>query len=77
MVEVLPLGCSKADGVRCALELMDLKPGEVLALGDGENDLEMMDFIRSKGGTTVAMGNARPKLLEAAEFRVSSCDQVL
>ena len=75
MVEVLPQGCSKASGVSRALELMDLRPAEVLALGDGENDLEMMELIRSAGGITVAMGNARPKLLEAAEFRVSSCDE--
>jgi len=74
MVEVLPSGTSKAEGVKDALKMLGLKPDEVLALGDGENDLEMLQYIRSSGGVAVAVGNARPLLKDAAEFVVSSCD---
>lgn len=55
MVEVLPKGTSKAKGVRLALEVLDVDPSEVLALGDGENDVEMMELIRSAGGITASV----------------------
>ena len=29
------------------MEVLDVDPSEVLALGDGENDVEMMELIRS------------------------------
>ena len=32
---------------RRALEVLDVDPSEVLALGDGENDVEMMELIRN------------------------------
>ncbi|CAJ1443191.1 unnamed protein product [Effrenium voratum] len=87
MVEVLPKNSSKADGVRQALEILGIQPREVLALGDGENDVEMMEFIRAEpveglgtrrggaGGLTAAVANARPQLRRAAEFEVPSCDE--
>ena len=75
MVEVLPKGTSKADGVRHVLELLQADPREVLALGDGENDIEMLEAIRAAGGLTVAMANARLALKKVAEFQVSSCDE--
>ncbi|CAJ1345603.1 unnamed protein product [Effrenium voratum] len=75
MVEVLPKNSSKADGVRQALEILGIQPREVLALGDGENDVEMMEFIRGAGGLTAAVANARPQLRRAAEFEVPSCDE--
>ena len=39
-LEVLPSGASKAAGMRAALELLGEGAGGVLALGDGENDLQ-------------------------------------
>jgi len=74
MVEVLPLGASKADGVRVALELLGFRPGEALALGDGENDLELLQLVREDGGVAAAVANARPRLKEVATEVVGSCD---
>eukprot|EP00448_Togula_jolla_P012405 CAMPEP_0170605040 /NCGR_PEP_ID=MMETSP0224-20130122/19761_1 /TAXON_ID=285029 /ORGANISM="Togula jolla, Strain CCCM 725" /LENGTH=281 /DNA_ID=CAMNT_0010930017 /DNA_START=97 /DNA_END=942 /DNA_ORIENTATION=- len=75
MVEVLPRGSSKADGVEIALKMLGLSAGEVLALGDGENDIEMLQAVRAAGGAAVAVGNARPALKEVAESVVSSNDE--
>jgi len=75
MLEVLPPGASKASGVLQALELLGLKPGDCMALGDGENDLEMLKMVREDGGVAVAVGNAVPKLKEAAEFIVGTNDE--
>lgn len=75
MVEVLPKGISKADGVRQALKLLDADPSDVLALGDGENDVEMLREIRRGGGISAAVQNARPISKEVAEYTVASCDE--
>ncbi|CAE7223463.1 YBEY [Symbiodinium natans] len=75
MVEVLPRGICKADGVRQALQMLDVAPCDVLALGDGENDLEMLGEIRHSGGIAAAVQNARPILKEVAEYTVASCDE--
>ncbi|KAG2443542.1 hypothetical protein HXX76_001894 [Chlamydomonas incerta] len=63
MLEVLPLGCSKGAGLSWLLEWLDVAPGQVMALGDGENDVEMLQLA----GLGVAMGNAGPKAKAAAD----------
>lgn len=64
MLEVLPPGASKGDGVRRLLEgaFGGVDPAAVLALGDAENDLTMFELV----GTSVAMANALPALKELA-----------
>jgi Cof subfamily protein (haloacid dehalogenase superfamily) len=47
---------------------MGLEPGQVAAIGDGENDLSMLQFA----GVGVAVANAPPSVLEAADFVVAS-----
>jgi HAD superfamily hydrolase (TIGR01484 family) len=42
MLEVLPLGASKGSSVALVLEELGVAPEEVMALGDGENDVEML-----------------------------------
>ena len=44
MLEVPPPGASKGAGVRRALQVLGVQPHEVLAMGDGENDLEMLQM---------------------------------
>jgi len=56
MVEVLPLGASKADGVKVALDMLGVGAGDALSLGDGENDLELLQLVRGAGGMAVAVG---------------------
>lgn len=60
-LEVLPEGASKAAGLKALLEAEGVDPRRVLAVGDGENDIEMMEMV----GIPIAMGNAVPKLKEA------------
>ncbi|KAK3259125.1 hypothetical protein CYMTET_31866 [Cymbomonas tetramitiformis] len=54
MLEVLPLGASKATALTELLRHLKVPPERVLALGDGENDIEMLQMA----GVGVAMGNA-------------------
>lgn len=61
--DCIPNGCSKADGMRKALKELGIPPQRSIAMGDSENDLDML----SAAGISVAVANAAPKVLEAAD----------
>jgi len=54
MLEVLPKGSSKGKGVEFVLEMLNVPPERVMAIGDGENDIEMLQLV----GLGVAVANA-------------------
>ena len=58
MLEVLPKGGSKGEGVKVLLDRLGVSPEEVMALGDAENDLGMLELA----GLSIAMGNAPPSV---------------
>ena len=63
MLEILPLGNDKSKGVSAVLKSMDVNPmSDVVAVGDGENDAEMLRVV----GCGVAMANAANKTKENA-----------
>ena len=65
MLELLPKGCSKAVGVSKLCDALGVNMStQLLALGDAENDAEMLR-LASIG---VAMGNASEKAKDAADF---------
>ena len=65
MLELLPKGCSKAVGVSKLCEALGVNMStQLLALGDAENDAEMLR-LASIG---VAVGNASEKAKDAADF---------
>lgn len=70
MVEVLPPGVSKGTALKALLRDLNLEPRHVLALGDGENDIEMVRLA----GVGVAMGNAEAHLKAAADHVVATND---
>ncbi|SDC78168.1 hypothetical protein SAMN02799630_01471 [Paenibacillus sp. UNCCL117] len=61
--EMLPQGATKGDALELLLGLAGVKPGKCIAMGDHLNDLEMI----RRAGIGVAVGNAHPLLLEAAD----------
>lgn len=63
MLEILPPGGSKATALRHLLKELGIKPEAVLAIGDAENDIEMIELA----GVGVAMGNASDKVKAAAK----------
>lgn len=62
-LDLAPVGVSKASGVAIAAEALGIGPEDVLAVGDGRNDLEMFAWAR-RG---VAMGQAVQEVLDAAD----------
>lgn len=71
MLEIVPLGSSKGDGLRRLLDDMSLTYENVIAFGDGENDLEMIRWAK----IGVAMGNAMPRVKAEADFVTKTNDQ--
>ena len=65
MLEWLPSGCSKALGVQKLCEKLGINPStQLLAMGDAENDVGMLEMA----SIGVAVGNACPKARDAADF---------
>ena len=64
MLEVLPFGASKGNGVIEFLKDANANPEELLAIGDGENDIEMLQLAKCG----IAMRNATPLLKDIADF---------
>lgn len=64
LLDILPPDASKGFGVEKLAAINGLTAGEVMAIGDNYNDLEMLEYA----GTAVVMGNADPKLLTRGEF---------
>lgn len=54
---------TKANGIAHYIAKHHIKKEEVCAMGDGENDLEMIEYV----GLGIAMQNAHPKLKAAAD----------
>lgn len=55
---------SKVEALRFLAHKYEVKPEEVLAIGNEMNDLEMIDWA----GLGVAMGNATPSVLKRADY---------
>ena len=64
IMEIVPKGFDKGQGILKTCELLDLDPAGTMAFGDGHNDLEM---IRT-AGIGVAMGDGRERLKQAADY---------
>jgi Cof subfamily protein (haloacid dehalogenase superfamily) len=71
MVEILPPGGSKATALKQLLKDMKIKPENVLAAGDAENDIEMIQLA----GVGVAMGQAAQDVKDAADYVTASNDE--
>jgi len=70
-LEILPPGASKGKALKVLIHEMGIAPAEVMAIGDGENDIEMVKLA----GLGVAVANANPKLKAIADAVVSSNDE--
>lgn len=62
LIEVVPLGISKASGVEELARPLGISAEDVVAFGDMPNDIPMLDWA----GHGVAMGNAHPEVLAVA-----------
>ena len=69
-IDIIPKEGGKSAGIRKYLEEQGLDRSEVMAFGDGENDIEMIRFA----GIGVAMGNAAESVKAAADYVTDTID---
>ena len=70
-VDMAKYGVSKGSGLKHLAEKLGIKPEEVIAIGDGGNDKEMLQYA----GLSVAMGNAENELKEIADMVAESNEE--
>lgn len=70
MLEIVPPGSSKGAALKTLLREEDIDPAAVMAVGDGENDIEMLQLV----GIGVAVENAAPELKAVADHTTGSND---
>jgi hydroxymethylpyrimidine pyrophosphatase-like HAD family hydrolase len=70
-LDIAPEGVSKAHGLELVAARLGIDATEVLAVGDGRNDLEMFAWA----GHAVAMGQAPVEVAEAADAVVATVDE--
>ncbi len=70
-LDVMPKGGSKALGIEALLSHAGIKKEESMAIGDGRNDIEMMNCV----GMSVAMGNSHPDVIPHAQFVTKHVDE--
>jgi hypothetical protein len=71
LMEALPPGASKGDGLLRLLRHLNVDPAQVMAIGDAENDVEMLEYV----GFGVAMANATDHLKSVADHVTASNDE--
>jgi Cof subfamily protein (haloacid dehalogenase superfamily) len=70
-LEIALPGVSKGSGLRRVCELLRLEPEAVVAFGDGQNDIELLETA----GLGVAMADADERLLERADWTVPGVEE--
>jgi 5-amino-6-(5-phospho-D-ribitylamino)uracil phosphatase len=63
VIEIVKYGLNKAVGVKKAAEYFQIPPERIIAFGDEDNDLEMLEFA----GRGIAMGNAIDEVKNIAD----------
>ncbi len=63
LIEITPYGSDKGHGLEKLLKLEKIETSEIIAFGDGENDLTLLQFAH----IGVAMGNAMDSVKEVAD----------
>ena len=70
-LEICPLGVDKGESLKKLLELKGWKREELMAFGDGGNDLTMLEYA----GKGIAMANSQKHVLEIADEITLSNDE--
>jgi hydroxymethylpyrimidine pyrophosphatase-like HAD family hydrolase len=73
-LDIAPDGVTKATALERVRALLNINLADVLAVGDGRNDIEMLQWA-GRYGVSVAMGQASEIVREAAREVTGSIDE--
>ncbi len=68
--DLIPENSSKAEGIERVIQHLGIRREETLAIGDGANDIEMLEYA----GIGVAMGNASDEVKQHADHITTDVD---
>jgi Cof subfamily protein (haloacid dehalogenase superfamily) len=71
-LDIAPDGVNKATGLQYVTGRLGVPTSRVLAIGDGRNDIDMLQWAVSGGGLGIAMGQAPPEVAEVATERTKT-----
>ena len=69
-VDIISSSGGKRTGIKEYLRITNIRKEETMAFGDGENDIEMLNYVQ----IGVAMGNAENSVKENADYVTDSVD---
>ena len=69
--DIVPVNGSKAEGIKQLVQHLSEKPEQIVAFGDGYNDIEMLQLA----DIGVAMGNASDAVKAHADFITKPIDE--
>lgn len=69
-IEFVKKGITKVTAIQYLNELLGIQENEMVAIGDGENDIAMIEYA----GVGIAMGNAPMNVKEKADYVTGNCD---
>ena len=70
-MDITPPGIDKAVGLSKLAQYLQIDKSEIMASGDGDNDLAMIEYV----GLGVAMENAIDDVKNIAQFITKDCDE--
>ncbi|MEO5920850.1 MAG: HAD family hydrolase [Pseudolysinimonas sp.] len=71
-LDIAPDGVNKATGMQFVCDALGIPTERVLAIGDGRNDIDMLQWAVAGGGLGVAMGQAPPEVAAVATERTGT-----
>lgn len=70
-IEVTNVSATKGGGLKALANILSIPREAVMAVGDGLNDLTMLDWA----GVSIAMGNADKTVQQHAHYITATCDE--
>ncbi|MFM6980183.1 MAG: HAD family hydrolase [Micrococcales bacterium] len=65
-LDIAPFGVTKASALEKLRRMHQIKPEQVIVIGDGRNDIPMFEWAQAQGGLAFAMGQAADETKRAA-----------
>jgi hydroxymethylpyrimidine pyrophosphatase-like HAD family hydrolase len=74
-LDIAPQGVTKGSALEKMRRMHNIRPEQVITIGDGRNDIPMFEWAKSGGGLAFAMGQAADETKHSASAVTSSVEE--